>query len=342
LQYRQILDNLAMFCKNSSAMPYFSVAGTGTTQVSDNGNIGASFSIQEAIPLLSVVSGGASRQLAEQWTVATTTDPGKLDVIRCLYQFTLGSQLSQGCVNTINGFYGYKDGLEKVQWDRFNKLQIGWFHVGCRKDVPRNACYVGHYCNVYVWVTPEGYEGLTQLSLAILDVATADPAPSVVEHYDVKQDQGDYKYKVERYVCRVSDPPCPKSQAVQPLNEAKVAILKLSQHAEELMMVNTDESQKRIHTAITSSAGDALKHLRNVRAHISETDQSKLDTIIQGLNTIQTQAVKVPAAKVATFAAQAAQEIRDISDSLASPMPPGRVNFFQPFQGQGLQFVPRR
>jgi hypothetical protein len=52
-------------------------------------------------------------------------------------------------------------------------LQPGWFGVGCKRDVPKNACYVGHYCGTYVWVLPENVEMLSMLTLAILDIDTS-------------------------------------------------------------------------------------------------------------------------------------------------------------------------
>jgi hypothetical protein len=51
-------------------------------------------------------------------------------------------------------------------------IKPGWFRVGQKKDVPKHACYVGHYCNTYVWVPPENTELLTRLTLAILDIHT--------------------------------------------------------------------------------------------------------------------------------------------------------------------------
>ena len=69
-----------------------------------------------------------------------------------------------------------------------------------------------------MWVTAEGYEGLTQFTLAVLDVATADPAAKVVEHYRVNEvtkgkdekgkdvDVHTEKYHVQRYTIR-QDPP---------------------------------------------------------------------------------------------------------------------------------------
>jgi hypothetical protein len=51
-------------------------------------------------------------------------------------------------------------------------LKPGWFGVGQKRDVPKHACYVGHYCHTYVWVPPENVELLTRLTLAILDIHT--------------------------------------------------------------------------------------------------------------------------------------------------------------------------
>lgn len=51
-------------------------------------------------------------------------------------------------------------------------LRPGWYGVGCRRDVPRSACYVGRYGDTYVWVEPENQEMLTRMTLAILDIHT--------------------------------------------------------------------------------------------------------------------------------------------------------------------------
>ncbi len=48
----------------------------------------------------------------------------------------------------------------------------GWFCVGKRRDVPRDACYVSHYCGTWVWVPAEGREGLTKFTLAALKIST--------------------------------------------------------------------------------------------------------------------------------------------------------------------------
>ncbi len=63
--------------------------------------------------------------------------------------------------------------------DELRGIHPGWYGIGHKHDVPRNACYVAHYKDVYVWVCPQGVEGLTEFTLSILEMASAlqPPAP---------------------------------------------------------------------------------------------------------------------------------------------------------------------
>jgi hypothetical protein len=58
-------------------------------------------------------------------------------------------------------------------------IQPGWFHVGRKKDVPKDACYVGHYRDCYVWVGADGLEELTQLTVKVLNFATLIRDPTI-------------------------------------------------------------------------------------------------------------------------------------------------------------------
>ena len=51
-------------------------------------------------------------------------------------------------------------------------IPMGWYCVGCKKQVPKNACYVGHYGEMYVWVMPEGVEGLSCFTMTVMELAT--------------------------------------------------------------------------------------------------------------------------------------------------------------------------
>jgi hypothetical protein len=44
----------------------------------------------------------------------------------------------------------------------------------CWKDVPKGACHVARYKGTWVWVTPDGIDGLTRLTIAILNITTLD------------------------------------------------------------------------------------------------------------------------------------------------------------------------
>jgi hypothetical protein len=62
----------------------------------------------------------------------------------------------------------------------YHSLQPGWVGRGTRKDVPRDACYVGHHGQTYVWVTSDHLDQLTNLTIAILDAATANNATATL------------------------------------------------------------------------------------------------------------------------------------------------------------------
>lgn len=54
-------------------------------------------------------------------------------------------------------------------------VPVGWFCIGGKRDVPKGACYVGHWCDRYVWVMPEGVGGLSEFTLAVLAVTKLEP-----------------------------------------------------------------------------------------------------------------------------------------------------------------------
>lgn len=56
--------------------------------------------------------------------------------------------------------------------DDLGRIRAGWFRVGRKKDVPKEACYVGHRGAVYVWVCPDGREALSEFTLTVLKLAS--------------------------------------------------------------------------------------------------------------------------------------------------------------------------
>ena len=71
-------------------------------------------------------------------------------------------------------------------------IQSGWFHVGRKRDVPKEACYVGTCGHTFVWVGPEGREQLTEFTLTVLKFASLiKETQSLVNPGSVKFSPGD-------------------------------------------------------------------------------------------------------------------------------------------------------
>src|SRR5262249_10952334 len=115
-----------------------------------------------ALPILSLLfNPSASRTVTENWSMAPVTDVDNLRRIRCAFELlVLNGETTNcdDCKKLLADFYlGESDRLECM-------IPRGWYSVGCEKDVPKDVCYVAHYCDTYVWVTPGGMEGLTRFT----------------------------------------------------------------------------------------------------------------------------------------------------------------------------------
>ena len=64
------------------------------------------------------------------------------------------------------------EGLSVFNVNYATKLHTGWFSIGTKHDVPKDACYVGHCGKTYVWVMPGNEEALADFALVILDIAS--------------------------------------------------------------------------------------------------------------------------------------------------------------------------
>jgi hypothetical protein len=184
LNYQQVLNNVAQFTANPSAMPSLAVFNAGTVTVSDlkSANVNATGAPtlsngQQAgsgLPILSLLLNPSfTRTVTENWSMAPVTDIDNLRRIRCALQhLVLGGRQTTDCDDCgrqLERFYqGEMDRLECL-------IPMGWYCVGRKHDVPRDAPYVAHYGAVYVWVMPQGLEGLTRFTMTVIDLATGKP-----------------------------------------------------------------------------------------------------------------------------------------------------------------------
>ena len=195
---QQVMNNLAMFVYDPDSMPYFSYATTMASQVTNTAQGSVTPTLGYPTQLKNLVfsslgfTGQATNANNETFNMFPVTDPRKLDLMRCAYQKAmagcLGRDMSRSCPDCktrFNMFYtGSKNGdiSEKsdgrITTECFAK--VGWFHVGCKKQLPPkcDCLAVGDYCGVYVWVDCYGRDQLTKLTMTILDFAVnAQPVP---------------------------------------------------------------------------------------------------------------------------------------------------------------------
>lgn len=195
LQFQQVLDNVARFQSNPDTVPSFAVANSGTVSVLDVANAGVSptysptltFATQAggALPILSLLFPfSAQRSVTENWSLTPITDADNLRRLRCAYRLLVMGEAAPNyefCRKQMKEFF---TGEEAALVDYYPPR--GWYGVGTKKDVPKCACYVGHHCDTYVWVTAEGMNDLATFAMGALDLATGKlrtPQRTVVRTY---------------------------------------------------------------------------------------------------------------------------------------------------------------
>ena len=154
LNYQQVIDNLAAVAANPGLLPYLAVAGQGSIQVTDYG----SSSLALGVPFMSARADGpglsASRNVTGTWSLGTITSPDKIRDMQAAYRRAIAGAVQR------------------------NPAYL-WLNLGARGDVPGGACYIGRHGNVFAWIMPEGVAGFSELTLAILDIATRqDDSPA--------------------------------------------------------------------------------------------------------------------------------------------------------------------
>jgi hypothetical protein len=86
-----------------------------------------------------------------------------------------------------NGKYLFKTALVREvtrQVDdvrgQYRDIPTDWFGRGKKHDVPKNACFVGHYGHCYTWVCPENRSDLAAFTLTVLNLASVVKATQVI------------------------------------------------------------------------------------------------------------------------------------------------------------------
>jgi hypothetical protein len=212
LYQEQVLDNVAMFCANPDAVPSFAVPAGGVVSVQNEatGVLALQVTGKDLFLDSSGATVGGSRLVIGNWSLAPINDPDKLGLMRCLFQKVVGYHQEGGCDNceeALARFFG-------PDWETC-AAPTGWFRVGCKRDVPKDACAVGRYGDTYVWVAADGRDALARVTLSVLNIVTVlfvhPPPPSKeVTTYEYR---GDSLVRQEKRV--VVDPiPGPRKKSL--------------------------------------------------------------------------------------------------------------------------------
>ena len=184
LYYMQALNNLAMMHSNPSLIPYFAQPTQGTNQsqrsLMANYTPGWDFITAKGAFIArwlfdkNTAAFGGTVQNAETWQTAPTTNPDKIYLMKAAYWKTMG-QPPDGFDELFSCFL--KQYPSPFCGEYANALEPGWYGLGSKMDVPKEACYVGHCGKTYVWVLPENVERLSGFTLAIMNIVTASAKP---------------------------------------------------------------------------------------------------------------------------------------------------------------------
>ena len=249
LQYQQVLDNLAQFATNPSALPWHVNLREGTTQITDSISGGAAVDIGPPVTWFPQLLG--SRTAVAQWGMAPVIDATELRLLRIAYRRALGApdmptpefldelahelkdQFASNADlrNESELFYEFQGNASrspkaldahiittnddaicgdaettrdrsplarnvcrkvKMIQNDLAMIQPGWFQVGRKRDVPKDACYVGRCGSSYVWVGPEGRDQLTEFTLTVLKItALIKETQTLINPGSVKFSPGD-------------------------------------------------------------------------------------------------------------------------------------------------------
>jgi hypothetical protein len=166
-----------MVAHDPAALPAYASIFAGSAQVTDTTQLGS---------VTTWTPGAAAQAATPQFTRAVlgnrTLDPinspEKLEVIRSACRWVIYGP-TFACSRDWGGLLASPEqapypGRHFGVADRLARLPQGWLHVSPSRGVPSQARYKAHRGDTWVWVMPDGTEGLADFSLILQDIARVD------------------------------------------------------------------------------------------------------------------------------------------------------------------------
>jgi hypothetical protein len=182
-RYCATLHALAMVAADPGTLPTYSLLSNGVASVTCSGMFNP-VTTWKASPFLfasEAFSLTATHSPQIQWTVDPVADDSQLEAMRCACRWVLEGpdHLGLDCHHILaDPERDTTPGPHFGVADRLTHLPQRWLHAGRLRDVPHGACYKDHCCDTWVWVMPDGMEGLAGFTLVLQDIATLNVAPS--------------------------------------------------------------------------------------------------------------------------------------------------------------------
>jgi hypothetical protein len=164
IQETQVIENFARLAANPGALPFLSLANSGSATVTDGGSGSLSFLGAHRLFTESTFGVSASRSIALNWGLAPLNNPDRLKAMKAAYLSVLDPSLVDPAEQTkLN---------DVIKADPSYAINPGWMEVGGKWDVPKHAWRVGRCGKTYVWVMPDRAEDFSRFVLLTLNLAS--------------------------------------------------------------------------------------------------------------------------------------------------------------------------
>jgi hypothetical protein len=182
IRYQEVMENLARVAHDPAALPAYSSIFVGTTQVTDSASLGST-TVWVTRGVMGTTRGGfvaetanpqIARNISENWALDPVMAPEKIEALRCACRWVIygPEKACDSCPTLLlSPEEDHSPGRHFGVAQRLARLPACWVHVGRCKDVPAKALYKAHYEHTWVWVMPDGMQGLADFTLIFQDIA---------------------------------------------------------------------------------------------------------------------------------------------------------------------------